>query len=142
MKKTFSILSAALLTAALAAAGDKPSAADAASAEAMLKQAKALAEKNPKDAGPLVMKGRAYLAQKRWGKARGAFDDALDLDSHCADAYYGRGQAYEAEGKLDEAANEYQAALKADSSHAQALAAWQALSARIAAADAKSEPKK
>ena len=60
-----------------------------------------------------------------------SFAKALKVDPLSAEAYYRRGRIFEEMGKLDEAANEYQAALKVNSSYAEAAAAWQRLSDRL-----------
>ncbi len=155
MKKTFLILAAALIQAAFAAAEDKPAIAsstaapaavsapspaappDAVPPETLLLKARELQAKDKKDPQPWVLMGQAYDAQGKRGKALSAFAHALKLDPRCADAYFGRGRVFEEKGDLDEAANEYQAALKANSSDAEAQAAWRKLSDRIAAADTK-----
>ncbi len=70
-----------------------------------------------------VLLGRTYLAEERPKKAVKFFNRALRLDPHCAPAYFGRGEAFEKRGRLDEAANEYRAAALADPVHSGAQSA-------------------
>jgi Flp pilus assembly protein TadD len=96
---------------------------------ALRARAETLMRKDKKSPEPWVLLGRAALAEGRYGKALKAFQKALKRDPHSAEAYFGRGQVFEKKGKLDEAANEYQAARMADPGHAGAKEAWKRLSA-------------
>lgn len=69
-------------------------------------------------------RGRHELDQRRWGRALRRFNRALKLNPAHAPAYVGRGNVFEARGRLDEAANEYQAARLADPTDADAQSAW------------------
>jgi tetratricopeptide (TPR) repeat protein len=80
---------------------------------------------------PWLLMGRAYLAEKRPGKALSALNKALKRDPYNAEAYYWRGRVFEEKGKPDEAANEYQAALKVDASYTEAKTAWERLRANV-----------
>ena len=86
---------------------------------------------------PWILLGRAYDAEGRKGKALSAFAKALKVDPLSAEAYYRRGKIFEEKKKLDEAANEYQAALKVNSSYTEAAAAWKKLSDRLNVSGAK-----
>jgi tetratricopeptide (TPR) repeat protein len=128
---------AALLSAKTATPPAVVTAAAADNPADLRRQADDLIAKKDRSAQPYLLLGRASFAEGRYGKTIGAMDKALKRDALCADAYYWKGAAYEAQGKLDEAANEYQAALKAAPGHARAQAAWKKLSDRITTADAK-----
>lgn len=75
-----------------------------------------------------------YAADKKFKKAVRRFDKALKFNPHNAEAFYGKGQAFEAQGKLDEASNEYQAAMRADSKMPDARAAWQRIKDQVSSA--------
>ncbi len=79
-----------------------------------------------------ILLGRAYFGEKKFRKARGAFKHALKYSPHNALAFYWKGQTFEAQEKWDEAANEYQAALKADAQLTQAQNAWTRLQEKLA----------
>ncbi len=68
----------------------------------------------PRSADAWTWVGRAYLAEGRNRRAVRAFNRALKWSPHNARAFWGRGQAFEKRGRLDEAANEYRAAALAD----------------------------
>jgi tetratricopeptide (TPR) repeat protein len=112
-------------------AGIAPAASAADSAQELLLQARAAERKDKKDPAVWTLRGRAALAEGKQNRAFKCFSKALKLDPLNAGAYYERGRIYESRNKLDEAANEYQAALKADPSHGDARKAWDALSARV-----------
>jgi predicted Zn-dependent protease len=82
-------------------------------------------EKNEKSSEAWTVLAKTYFAQKEYKTALKRFDKALKYDPHNAEAFYGKGMAYEAMSKPDEAANEYQAAFRADPDMADAKAAWQ-----------------
>lgn len=58
--------------------------------------------------------GRTYLATGDNGKALSRFQKALKFDPHYAPAFAGRGEVFEKRGHLDEAANEFRAAVLSD----------------------------
>ncbi|MBL0350680.1 MAG: tetratricopeptide repeat protein [Elusimicrobia bacterium] len=72
------------------------------------------AHAEPRSADAWTWVGRAYLAEGRNRRAVRAFNRALKWSPHNARAFWGRGQAFEKRGRLDEAANEYRAAVLAD----------------------------
>jgi len=96
------------------------------------RDAKALAQDlrriNRKSPEPWFVLGRVRYLRSDFKKAIKRFKKALKYDPQFAPAYYWRGKAYEARGKQDEAANEYQAAFHADAQHEPARAAWERLS--------------
>ena len=79
--------------------------------------------------------GRAQLGAGQTKKALSSFNKALKRDPHYAAAYYWKGKAFESRGKLDEAANEYQAAFHADAKLEAARNAWKRLSDRVTLPD-------
>lgn len=74
--------------------------------------------------------GAAYAGGQKFKKAIGPCRRAVKLDPQFAPAYFWLGQAYEGWGKVDEAANEYQAAFHADPRLEAAKVAWARLKAR------------
>lgn len=86
----------------------------------LLKRADVLQRKDKKSAEPWLLRGQAYEAMGKKGKALSTYAKALKRDPLLAEAYGRRGAIYEDLKKLDEAANEYQAALKADAGYAPA----------------------
>lgn len=77
-------------------------------------KAKEWTRTEPRSSDAWTWVGRAYLAEGRNRRAVGAFNRALKWSPHNARAFWGRGQAFEKRGRLDEAANEYRAAVLAD----------------------------
>lgn len=71
---------------------------------------------------PWVVQASLRYREKRYKKCLALGNKALTKDPHSADAYYWRARAFEAQGKPLEAANEYQTALAAQESFAQAKA--------------------
>jgi tetratricopeptide (TPR) repeat protein len=110
-------------------------AAEQALAEARWANARAKAEevlkKDKKAANAWVILGRADLGEKKYRNAIRKFDKALKYHPHKATAFYGKGQAFEAMGRLDEAGNEYQAAIHADPRMVPAREAWQRIQGRL-----------
>ncbi|MBI5537975.1 MAG: tetratricopeptide repeat protein [Deltaproteobacteria bacterium] len=72
-----------------------------------------------------VLKGNAAYAAKDWDKAMAAYKDAIEKDSKDPLGYYMLGEAQLAAGKLDDAGQSWQTALKTsandDVMHAKAL---------------------
>ena len=66
---------------------------------------------------PWVTAAGLSFRQKKWGKCFSLANAALKRDPNLADAYYWRGRYYEKKKKPLEAANEYRAAVEAQSSH-------------------------
>lgn len=91
-------------------------------------------DRNKKSSDAWAVLAATYAADKKFKKALRRYSKALKHDPHNAEAFYGKGLAYEALGKLDEAANEYQAAMRADSDMADARAAWQRVKDQASAA--------
>lgn len=88
-----------------------------------------------KSAEAWVVLGRTYLANRQYKKAIRRFHKALKYEPHYAAGYYWDGKAYEALGKIDEAANEYQAAFHADPQLEMAKADWRRLRDHAAVRD-------
>jgi tetratricopeptide (TPR) repeat protein len=84
----------------------------------------AFVRRNNNSAAGWTLWGRAKLAQKEYKQAVRRFNKALKRDPAYSEAFFWKGKTYEAWGKLDEAANEYQAAFHADAANAEAAAAW------------------
>ncbi len=128
----FSVL---LLPASLALAKPAPESADPAfmsEAETLLNQgewnkairlANRRLSRNSKSWDAWTVSGRAYLGKKQYAWAVRRFNKALKFRPAYADAFYWKGQAFEEWGKLDEATNEYQAAIHADAQQPLAQAA-------------------
>ncbi len=72
-----------------------------------------------------VAYGRVYLAQAKYRQAMEELDQALEKDDKYADAYYWKGQVYEAEKNSKSAVKMYKKALEADRDHQLANAAWE-----------------
>jgi tetratricopeptide (TPR) repeat protein len=87
-----------------------------------------------KSAEAWTLLGRTYIDQGRPKKSLGRFEKALKQDPHYAPAYLWKGRAFEAMGKMDEAANEYQTALHADANLAAAKEALDRVQAQAAPA--------
>lgn len=136
MKRCSALLFCLLLSPlALRGGAAAPAVAAEESPKALRDRAEALMRKDKKSAEPWILMGRAALAEKRDGKALSAFKKALKYDAHAAEAYYWRGRIFEKRGKVDEAANEYQAARRADPGHAGAKEALSKLSVSEDASD-------
>ncbi len=97
------------------------------------KKAKAVLSGDKRSPEGWVILGRVRLLQGRYRKAVRRFRKAVKHDPHYAAAYYWRGVAFEKWGKLDEAANEYQAAFHADPGMETARDAWKRLRDQVAA---------
>jgi Tfp pilus assembly protein PilF len=78
------------------------------------KKMKSYIRKNGKSAEAWTLLGRSYVAAGAYKKAKRRYDKALKFDPHFAPAYVGRGEFFEKKGRLDEAANDYQAAVLSD----------------------------
>ena len=78
------------------------------------RKAKEWARAEPRSTDAWTWVGRAFLAEGKNRRAVRAFNRALKWGPHNARAFWGRGQAFEKRGRLDEAANEYRAAVLAD----------------------------
>jgi len=70
--------------------------------------------KNGKSAEAWTLLGRSYMAAGAYKKAKRRYAKALKFDPHFAPAYVGRGEFFEKKGRLDDAANDYQAAVLSD----------------------------
>ena len=73
-----------------------------------------------KSAHPWIAAADLSFQQKKYRRCRSQAANALDLAPQNADGYYWRGRCFEAEGKTLDAANEYRAALKAETAHPRA----------------------
>ncbi|MBL0058393.1 MAG: tetratricopeptide repeat protein [Elusimicrobia bacterium] len=71
-------------------------------------------DKQPTSAEGWTLLGRTYLATGDNSKALSRFQKALKFDPHYAPAFTGRGEVFEKRGHLDEAANEFRAAVLSD----------------------------
>lgn len=71
-------------------------------------------DENKKSAEAWTLLAQTYLATGANGKALRRFDKALKFDPHYAPAFVGRGEVFEKKGRLDEAANDFRAALLSD----------------------------
>lgn len=71
-------------------------------------------DNNTKSAEGWTLLARTYLATGANGKALRRFDKALKFDPHYAPAFVGRGELFEKKGRLDEAANDFRAAMLSD----------------------------
>ncbi len=75
---------------------------------------------NKKSAEGWTLLARTYLATGANGKALRRFDKALKFDPHYAPAFVGRGDLFEKKGRLDEAANDFRAAVLSDPTNLEA----------------------
>lgn len=85
-------------------------------------------KKNKTSPEAWTLLGRAYLVAGANKKGKKYFDKALKFDPHFAPAYIGRGEYFEKKGRLDEATNDFRAAMLSDPN---SLEARQALSRLI-----------
>jgi tetratricopeptide (TPR) repeat protein len=99
------------------------------------KKIKTVLSENKKRPEAWVILGRTYFATGRYRKTLSRCKKALKYNPHFAPAYYWRGQAYERRGKLDEAANEYQAALQSDPTHGPSQEAWTHLKNQVSVSE-------
>ncbi len=58
--------------------------------------------------------GKIYTRWKRWSEAEHSFKQAVALDPFDSPAHFGLGAVLEAEGRIDDALNEYEAGLQTD----------------------------
>lgn len=79
---------------------------------------------NSKSAEGWTLLARTYLALGANGKARRRFDKALKFEPHYAPAFVGRGELFEKRGRLDEAANDFRAAVLSDPNNLEAARAF------------------
>lgn len=91
------------------------------------RRAKDVLSKDKKAKDAWLIWGRACLEAGDYRKAVRRFNKALKREPHFAAAYYWKAKTFEAWGRLDEAANEYQAAFHADPSLEAARTAWRRL---------------
>lgn len=68
-----------------------------------------------------ILLGNIYLEDKKYTDAKNEYEEVLKLNSNSADAYYGLGLIYEAQGDLVKARSEWRKALKAQVNHQGAL---------------------
>lgn len=84
-----------------------------------------------KSPDPWVLKARFYYEEGHFKKCLSVTQKALKRSPQCAPAYYWRGRAFESLGKPLESANEYQAAVHADSHFEEAKKALDSVMATI-----------
>jgi len=107
---------------------------EAGRADEARRMAERLTRDEKKFAPAWTLLGQIFASEKRYKAALRRFNRALKFDPHDAEAFFGKGQAYEALGKVDEAANEYQAAFHADENMSKAREAWDRLKASTSSA--------
>jgi cytochrome c-type biogenesis protein CcmH/NrfG len=78
------------------------------------RKAKEFLGDNGNSAEGWTLLAKTYLATGSYKKAFNRFNKALKFDPHYAPAYVGRGHYFEKKGRLDEAANDYRAAILSD----------------------------
>ena len=79
---------------------------------------------NSKSAEGWTLLARTYSALGANGKARRRFDKALKFEPHYAPAFVGRGELFEKQARLDEAANDFRAAMLSDPNNLEAAQAF------------------
>ena len=102
MKKLFCMLLAAVILLSLAGCAKAPAAAD---------EVPAVADETP-DWQSQYDLGVRYLSEGKYEEAILAFTAAIEIDPKRAEAFLGRGEAYEKQGDLERAAADYQAAVE------------------------------